>query len=881
MKSLFLLFATCLFSLSAFSQVSEEEFQALKAIYNSTGGTNWNNKTGWTNINTTSTKDDVTSNWYGLTVTGGHITRIRLNGNNLVGYLPQQIGSFKWVYELNLDGNKLEGLIPEAIGDMTGLLYLTLSSNYFIAPLPQSLSNLKKLESIYLTRNPLNSPFPGEVFKNIPTLKRIDAGTCGFTGPLPDIFTSIPLLEALILTNNKMNGTLPATINKLKFSELHLGGNKFSGPLPSLDSSKVKMYYLTFWSNQFTGNIPESYGNFTNLKYFHIEDNKVSGNIPAGMFTTVLQRMNIHQNYFTFAGIEPVYNNIKNLYEKSFYQNKMYPLNMAETSVNEGDPLNLNATALSIYELGGNNNRYKWFLNDVEVYSGNNPAYSVANATAAHSGIYRFEVTNTVVTELKLKSDPITVSVLVPGNNPPTNITLSVGSINENYAGDLGTLKASDADTSDTHTFTLAKGNGINDRDNGMFSISGKTLKINSFADFESLQQLNLFVMANDFKGGLFTKALTVNVNDVNEAPEFKNQVTSATIDETAPNGFVVLYLQAKDPENNPVTYNISSGNENNAFGTDGNKIIVADNTQLNYDVKNQYILKINASDGTLSSNIDIKVTLSKINKMPMVENASFTIPENSNAGLFVGAVTATDPEGSALTYTLAGGNDHNAFFMENNEIFVYDKTAIDYDVTPSFFLTVNVSDGISNVQAIITVNLINELDETGNDILSFSFPGLKDAPVFDLVNNTITALISGKDITQVNPQFRISKGAVSNPTSGTMFNFYTPQIITVTSEKGVSKIWTVSLSYPVSVQDQQRVEVAIYPNPAHNWLYFKGIDKTTRVIILSSAGQKVLETLLSNGNNSIDIRALNPGFYFVVIQNDHEQRAIVKLMKE
>ncbi len=881
MKSLFLLIVTCLFSLTVSSQVSEEEFQALKALYNSTGGTNWINKTGWTNINTTSTKDDVTSNWYGLTVTGGHVTKIRLNSNNLVGYLPQQIGSFKWVYELSLDNNKLEGLIPGAIGDMTELLYLTLSSNYFIAPLPQSLSNLKKLESIYLTKTPFNSPFPGDVLKNIPTLKRIDAGTCGFTGPMPDIFTSIPLLEALILTNNKMEGTLPSSINKLKLNELHLGGNKFSGPLPSLDSSKVKMYYLTFWSNQFTGSIPESYGNFTNLKYFHIENNIISGNIPAGMFTTVLQRMNIHQNYFTFAGIEPVYNNLKNLYQKEFYQNKMFPLNMAETSVNEGDPLNLNATTLSVYELGGNNNRYKWFLNDVEVYSGNNPAYSVMNATAAHSGIYRFEVTNTVVTELKLKSDPITVSVLVPGNNPPTNIILSQGSINENYVGDLGTLTATDADTSDTHNFTLAKGNGINDRDNGMFSISGKTLRLNSFADFESAQQLNLFVMANDFKGGLFTKALTINVNDVNEAPEFKNQLTSATIDETAPNGFVVLYLQAKDPENNPVTYNISSGNENNAFGTDGNKIIVADYTQLNYDVKNQYILKINASDGTLSSNIDIKVTLSKINKMPMVENASFTIPENSNAGLFVGAVAATDPEGFPLTYTLAGGNDYDAFFMENNEIFVYNKTAIDYDVTPSFFLTVNVSDGISNVQAIITVNLINELDETGNDILSFTFPGLKDSPVFDYVSNTITALISGKDITQVNPQFRISKGAVSNPPSGTMFNFYTPQTITVTSEKGVSKIWTVSVSYPVSVQDQQPVDVAIYPNPAHNWLYFKGIDKFSKVSILSSSGQKVMDTSVSDNNHLVNICALNPGFYFVVLEIADGERAVLRLLKE
>jgi hypothetical protein len=881
MKTLYFFIGALLLTFTLNAQVSEEEFQALKALYNSTGGNNWKNKTGWENINTTATKNDVTSNWKGLKVSNGHVIQIEFNSNNLVGYLPPQISALKWVYELSMDNNKLGGLIPEPIGDLENLLYLTLSSNSFSGPLPESLTKLKKLESIYLTQNPLNCPFPSDMFKKIPSLRRIDAGNCGFTGYIEDIFTSIPLLEALILTNNKMTGSIPQSINKLKLNELHLGNNKFSGPLPSLDSSKNTMYYLTFWVNQFTGTIPLSYGNFTKLKYFHIEDNKISGNIPSGMFTPALQRMNIHQNYFTFAGIEPIYNNIKNLYQKEFYQNKMYPLNMSEISVNEGSSLSLNATALSQYELGGNNNRYKWFLNDVEVYSGNNPAYTIPIATAVHSGIYRFEVTNTVVTELKLKSDPITVSVLVPGNNPPTNITISVSSINENYSGDLGTLKAIDADTSDTHTFTLAKGNGTNDRDNGMFSISGKTLKLNSFADYESTQQLNLFVMANDFKGGLFTKALTINVNDVNEAPEFKNQVTSATIDETAPNGFVVLYLQAKDPENKPVIFSITSGNDNDAFGIEGNKLIVKDNTKLNYDVKNQYILKVNASDSTNSANIDIKVTLSKINKMPVVENSSFSVVENSNTGTFIGSVTATDPEGSPLTYTLTGGNDFDAFFMENNEIYINNKAAIDFDVTPTFFLTVNVSDGISNVQAIITVNLLNELDETGNDILNFSFSGMKEAPVIDYTTNTITALITGKDITQVYPDFRISKGAASDPKSGTMFNFISPQTITVISEMGTSKIWTVTVSYPVSVQDQDQTKLNIYPNPVHDILFIKGIDKNCRAYVLSTDGKLILNKNLTISENSINISALSQGLYLILLETSNGIKSTLRLVKE
>ena len=880
MKNLFLTLSLLIFMFSLNAQVSEEEFQAIKALYNSTGGNNWKKKAGWENINTTATKNDVTSNWYGLTVKNGHIEEITLGDNNLVGNIPYQLSGLKWLKSLDIYNNKLEGVFPEVIGELSNLVYLTISRNNFTGPFPESFGKLTKLKSMYLSKNPLNCPFPNEVFKKLVSITYIDAEGCGFTGTLGDIFGSIPKLENLSLTNNKMSGVIPPSINKLKLNTLHLGSNKFSGPLPSLDSSKSVLYYVTFWANQFSGNIPQSYGNFTALKYFHIEDNNISGNIPAGMFTPVLQRMNIHQNYLTFAGIEPVYNKIKNLYQFSFYQNKMYPLNVAEFSVNEGSALNLNATALSVYELGGNNNRYKWFLNDVEIYSGNNPTYSVANTTAANSGVYRFEVTNTVVTELKLKSDPITVSVLVPGNNPPTNITISVNSVNENYSGDLGTLKATDADTSDTHSFTLAKGNGINDRDNGMFSISGKTLKLNSFADFESSQLLNLFVMANDFKGGLFTKALTINVNDLNEAPEFKNQVTSVTIDETAPNGFVVLYLLAKDPENMPVIYTITSGNEDNAFGIDGNKLVVADKTKLNYDIKNQYIMKINASDNTLSAKIDIKVTLSKINKMPVVENSSFSVLENSENGTFIGFITASDPEGSPLSYALIGGNDFDAFYLENNEIFINNKVAIDYDLNPIFNLNVNVSDGISNVQAIITVNLLNELDETGNDILSFSFNGIKEPAIINNIDNTIIAFITGKDITQVNPEFKISKGAVSNPESGSVFNFLTPQTITVTSEKGISKTWTITLSYPAPAVYIKTIEPLIFPNPATNNLNILGIENNCKVHLISIGGKQVLSKVITERANSININALSPGFYLVLLETP-EGNSTLKLVKE
>ena len=78
MKRIFTLCTWLLaFSLVASAQVSEQEFQALKALYNATDGDNWFNRTGWENINTTATKDDVTTAWAGVSIIkDDHIEKI-------------------------------------------------------------------------------------------------------------------------------------------------------------------------------------------------------------------------------------------------------------------------------------------------------------------------------------------------------------------------------------------------------------------------------------------------------------------------------------------------------------------------------------------------------------------------------------------------------------------------------------------------------------------------------------------------------------------------------------------------------------------------------------------------------------------------------------
>ncbi len=65
------------------------------------------------------------------------------------------------------------------------------------------------------------------------------------------------------------------------------------------------------------------------------------------------------------------------------------------------------------YELvvGGANNQYQWFKDDVAMPTQTSATLNLTNLTTADAGVYTCEVTNTVVTGLTLYSRPITLSV--------------------------------------------------------------------------------------------------------------------------------------------------------------------------------------------------------------------------------------------------------------------------------------------------------------------------------------------------------------------------------------------------------------------------------------------------------------------------------------
>ena len=61
------------------AQVSQDEFDALVTLYIATDGDNWVNSTNWS-----TTINDVSNDWYGITVSDGHVTEIILSNEALI-----------------------------------------------------------------------------------------------------------------------------------------------------------------------------------------------------------------------------------------------------------------------------------------------------------------------------------------------------------------------------------------------------------------------------------------------------------------------------------------------------------------------------------------------------------------------------------------------------------------------------------------------------------------------------------------------------------------------------------------------------------------------------------------------------------------------------
>jgi VCBS repeat-containing protein len=277
----------------------------------------------------------------------------------------------------------------------------------------------------------------------------------------------------------------------------------------------------------------------------------------------------------------------------------------------------------------------------------------------------------------------------------------------------VGTVSASDPDVGDVLTYSITGGDP-----GGAFAMNSATGEItvadSAILDFETLPTFNLTVRVQDLGGLADTATVTVNLTDVNEAPT----VDGATFNlaENSADGTSVGTVTAGDPDGgDTLTYSITGGNTGGAFGIDSatGEITVANSGALDYETIPSFNLTVEARDnGGLADTAGVAINLTNVNEAPTANDATFGLLENSGVGTSVGMVAAGDPDvGDTLTYTITAGDPGGVFAIDNatGDIRVADDTALDYETTPVFNLTVQVRDAGGLIDtADITVSLSN-----------------------------------------------------------------------------------------------------------------------------------------------------------------------------
>lgn len=179
-----------------YGKIPWKENNALRTLFNTTGGNDWKDKSNWNSAPGTE------NTWRGVACDGDNISvlELLLAKNNLKGNLPAELGDLSNLVALDISNNSLTGPFPGCIRQLKNLKRLILSNNGLTGPIPPWLGELENLEELRLDNNMLAGPIPKEVEK-------------------------LSKLKILSLNSNRLSGQIPSNMGEL--SQLANNGSDF------------------------------------------------------------------------------------------------------------------------------------------------------------------------------------------------------------------------------------------------------------------------------------------------------------------------------------------------------------------------------------------------------------------------------------------------------------------------------------------------------------------------------------------------------------------------------------------------------------------------------------------------------------------------------
>lgn len=355
----------------------------------------------------------------------------------------------------------------------------------------------------------------------------------------------------------------------------------------------------------------------------------------------------------------------------------------------------------------------------------NTETFTAAIGNATNAGIARAQAVGTIYDDDGPPGMTINDVSVTEGNSGTASatftITLSAVSgrtVTANYATTAGTATAGVDYQATSGTLTFNPGQ----------TIKTVNVLVNGDTAVEPDETFHL-VLSNVQNAALAAGGgLGTILNDDHAAPT-DIALSNAGVPENQPVGTVVGVLSGSDPDagqSATLTFSLVGGYGDNAlFSIDPATNHLKTAVVFNYETRSSYGIKVRAGDTDgLTYDEAFTISVTDVNEQPVIGNQAFgPISDSIPNGTIVGTVAASDPDiGQSLTYSITAGNVGNAFAINptTGQITVASSSALNFEVRPSFALTVLVTDNGTPVlsrSATIAIDLMSVNDAPINAV--------------------------------------------------------------------------------------------------------------------------------------------------------------------
>ena len=328
-------------------------------------------------------------------------------------------------------------------------------------------------------------------------------------------------------------------------------------------------------------------------------------------------------------------------------------------------------------------------------------------------------------------TDSISVTITVTDvpevstNNAPafTEGSSTIRSVPENTTRGVNIgnpVVATDADSGTTLIYSLG---GPSASSFDIEPLSGQ-LRTKRALNYETRDSYTVTVTVTD---GSLTDSITVTitVTDVPESPTNRGPVftegsrtTRSVAENTRAGVNIGLPVSATDPDSgDTLTYTLG-GSDASSFDIEGTSGQLRIRAALDYETRASYSVTVTVSDGSLSDEITVTISVTDVPETPTNRGPVFTegsttrsVAENTAAGVNIGApVAATDADNDSLTYT-PSGLDAASFAIGRTSGQLRTRAALDYETRTSYTVIVTVSDGSLTDTITVTIAVTDQDD--------------------------------------------------------------------------------------------------------------------------------------------------------------------------